>query len=132
MIDFNNLNRMMNSLQTMANDLKAKRQPDFSAVMEELEETNENFLDELTDVAAMKAIMGLRKDLRAEVMRNISRQLLTNIPLLQIQAGTAQSQQTHFSKELKRFEQNLQYVLKILEKSRGGRAAEVELDQDTT
>lgn len=80
--------------------------------------------------AARKALEGLRVDLRMAIIQKISREIffLQNIPLLQIQVGTSQSQQSLFSRELKKFEERLQYVMKKLKKARGGQAAQVEQD----
>ncbi len=132
MFDFNSLNRVVFHTVDSLEKLAANPSHDLKPITKELSATNEALeetIDQsLVSEAAMKAITGLRKDLRAEVIRNISSQLLTNIPLLQIQVGTAQTQQSLFSKELKKFEERLQYVLKGLKKSRGGQAAEVEQD----
>lgn len=107
--------------------------PDLKKITDELATTNEALKETIDQSqvsdAALKALSGLQKNLREEVVRHISRQILTNVPLvLQIQAGTAQSQQTLFSRELKKFEERLQYVIKLLKKKRGGQAAEVEKD----
>ncbi|MCE5319315.1 MAG: hypothetical protein LLG04_18365 [Parachlamydia sp.] len=138
-MDFGSLNRMVfhtvDSLQSLANTMKTNphQPPDLKKITDELATTNEA-LEKTIDQsqvsdAARKALTGLQKDLRAEVIRNISRQILTNVPLiLQIQVGTAQSQQTIFSKELKKFEERLQYVINLLKKKRGGQAAQVEQD----
>ena len=129
MFDFSNVVHTVNSLDNLTRAILNHQVPDFQPVTEELTEANQTLDKMLVSEAAMKAILGLRKDLREEVIRTLSKQLLTNIPLLQIQAGTAQSQQNQFSKELKKFEERLQYVLNSLKKSRGERAADVEQDQ---
>lgn len=139
-MDFGSLNRMVfhtvDSLQSLANTMQANphQPPDLKKITDELASTNaalQQPIDDQSQVsdAALKALAGLQKNLREEVIRNISKQILTNVPLiLQIQAGTAQSQQTLFSKELKKFEERLQYVINLLKKKRGGQAAEVEQD----
>jgi hypothetical protein len=140
-MDFGSLNRVIfhtvDSLHTLAKEVKTDPKKDLKEITKELYDTNEILEETIEDIdqkaisdAAKKALTGLRKNLRDEVMRSISSQLLTNIPLLQVQAGTAQTQQTLFFRELKKFEERLQYVLNGLKKSRGGQAAEVE--QDTT
>lgn len=139
-MDFGSLNRMVfntvDNLQSLANSMQTNPHqpaPDLKKITDELATTNEALKETIDQSqvsdAARKALTGLHKDLRAEVIRNISRQILTNVPLiLLIQAGTAQSQQTLFSRELKKFEERLQYVLQLLKKKRGGQAAEVEKD----
>ena len=139
MFDFGSLKGVVfntvDHLNALANEMSAARKrPDLKEITEELTSANEA-LDETIKESqvsekARQALLGLQKDLRAEVLRQISQKLLLlDSPLLKVQVGTAQAQQRRFSKELKKFEERLAYVLKKLKKSRGGEAAPVEQDE---